>query len=262
MSIWLSKPPPGVRPSPSWIQDTECKGLWLFNEAGGNKVYDLSGNNNHGTMTNMAFPPTTTSGWTRGKFGSALAFDGSNDYVLSYIPVSQNITITAWIYPILVVGMARSVFAIGTYDIRLLIDSSGTKYSVDVNDRTISGVDTTADYVLNQWQHVVVVTTSGDTDFYLNGRQYHVSSNAGTLAWTTNEKFNIGVKGYNSGSADFYFNGLIDMPAIYNKALSAQEIARLYATPFYMFPKRSPVSYFIPSGEPPTAKPFYYYAQM
>ena len=50
-------------------------GLWQLGEGAGGTTYDLSGNGNHGTLTNGA-------SWTTGgRVGAALDFDGVNDYV-------------------------------------------------------------------------------------------------------------------------------------------------------------------------------------
>src|SRR3990172_4042051 len=60
---------------------------WLFFERGGSIVYDLSGNNNYGTLTN--FPATP---WNTDIYGSTLAFDGSDDNLAISSNASINIT--------------------------------------------------------------------------------------------------------------------------------------------------------------------------
>lgn len=52
-------------------------GYWSMDEGTGTHVGDMSGNGNHGTMQNM--DPATD--WVAGKYGQALDFDGSDDYV-------------------------------------------------------------------------------------------------------------------------------------------------------------------------------------
>jgi hypothetical protein len=49
-------------------------GLWLFDEEGEDIEEDLSGNGTDGTIEGKP-------GWTEGKFGKALEFDGVDDYV-------------------------------------------------------------------------------------------------------------------------------------------------------------------------------------
>ena len=59
-----------VNSSSAAIDPSSVVGIWLFDEAGGDAVMDSSGNNNHGTIVNAPI-------WVDGRFGSALAFDGS-----------------------------------------------------------------------------------------------------------------------------------------------------------------------------------------
>jgi len=72
-------------------------GYWKFDEGGGNVA-----NDNSGKMHNAQVYVYNASlaNWTNGKFGSALQFDGVNDYVTANftLPTSA-FTITAWINP-------------------------------------------------------------------------------------------------------------------------------------------------------------------
>jgi len=54
---------------------TPTSAWWKFDEEGGTSAADSSVNNNTGTLYNMSTP------WVAGKFGNALDFDGSDDYV-------------------------------------------------------------------------------------------------------------------------------------------------------------------------------------
>lgn len=67
-----------------------------FNEGTGTTAADLSGNNHNATLVNSPV-------WTTGKYGQAISFDGSNDYVnipdhndYTLIP-GQNYTWSAWV---------------------------------------------------------------------------------------------------------------------------------------------------------------------
>lgn len=78
---WTQKPPLGVQIN--WA-DPMARGLalcLLFNENSGDRVYDLSGYGNDGTLLTVAFPPTVSSGWNPGDRGPAVALDGTSDYV-------------------------------------------------------------------------------------------------------------------------------------------------------------------------------------
>jgi hypothetical protein len=56
------------------IDEASIIGMWLFNEGSGDVAEDFSGNGNDGTLMN---DPE----WVKGKFGTALSFDGVDDYV-------------------------------------------------------------------------------------------------------------------------------------------------------------------------------------
>ena len=71
---------------------------WKFDEGTGTTTYDGSGNNKTGQMITVASSPT----WVSGKYGSALNFDGTNDYIQvadnSTLDITDAITLEAWVY--------------------------------------------------------------------------------------------------------------------------------------------------------------------
>ena len=76
--------------------DEHTVGYWTFEEGSGNVVRDLSGNENDGTLHNM-----DNGDWVDGVRGTALKFDGSNDYITgddnSQFLNSDSGTIETWI---------------------------------------------------------------------------------------------------------------------------------------------------------------------
>ena len=78
---------------------TGLVGLWHFDEVVGTAASDSSGNGNDGTLKPIGLEPT----WISGKFGNALSFDGSDDYVEVASPnnlyIANAITVQAWIKP-------------------------------------------------------------------------------------------------------------------------------------------------------------------
>jgi len=209
-------------------------GCWLMNEGGGNKVFDLSGNRNTGTLTNMAFPPTATSGWNPGKFGSALAFDGTNDYVdCGAVKPTGSITIAGWFKT--TSGSEHAIIS--------TITTANKGYALSVSPRLwlyIYGTTTcykkSTDTTLNngKWRFVAGVYDSSalTLTLYIDGIVA-----AGTLSGTVPSAIGVGQNatiGY--GAAGFnYFNGTIDDLQIWNRALTASEIAWLYREMFPMF---------------------------
>ena len=94
-SIMLSTPKiMGAAPTSEYDVDSDTVALWHFNEGTGATITDETTNDNDGTIYGAT--------WDSGKFGSALTFDGSNDYAsVTYdgslnLPVS-GLTIEAWI---------------------------------------------------------------------------------------------------------------------------------------------------------------------
>jgi hypothetical protein len=80
--------------SPVLGTDVNTVALWHFDEGDGDTVYDASGNNNDGVINNVT--------WTNeGKFGSALVFDGENDYVRVLddpsLDLTDEVTVEAWV---------------------------------------------------------------------------------------------------------------------------------------------------------------------
>jgi hypothetical protein len=74
---------------------------YTFDEGSGSAVSDASGAGNHGTVVGAT--------WTsRGRFGSALAFDGVDDLVsingAPSLDLTTSLTLTAWVYPTTVNG--------------------------------------------------------------------------------------------------------------------------------------------------------------
>jgi len=198
-------------------------GYWNFNDGSGTTAEDKSGQGNNGTLTNM--DPATD--WVDGKVGSgALDFDGSNDYVDAGSSSSLrfhtgDFTVTGWIKSDSLTGTRT----LGTTYLDLntgwFFGTSNSKLGYYTN--AWKSANTTL--VTGQWYHIgITVDASGNYIFYLNGNSD--GSGASTLPANTTESFKIGAYGASGGLGRF--DGLIDEVRIYNRALSANEISRLY----------------------------------
>jgi len=202
-------------------------GCWLLNEGAGGKAHDLSGNNNHGVLTNFAFPSTPTSGWNPGRTGISLSFDGVDDYVkipnAPSLDPTEEITVMAWLFLRGTTGTVQnavrkeSQYLIGwinsSYEfIRWYISTAGV-----LKFMTCSKTPTE---LQGNWFHFAeTYKSNGEFKGYLNG----VLDNSTTLDAnpidTTN---NVLYLGREPGGA--YWNGLIDEVRIYNRALTSEEI--------------------------------------
>jgi|GEM_PF-1015829 len=197
-------------------------GYWKFDEGSGTIAADSSGNGRTGTLTNG---PT----WTAGKLGNAVGLDGLNDYVAAGTSLdtpSLPFTLAAWVKPTSfadwnTILAKRDSFA--PTDMRfgwLIWNTTGV-----VVLQSSGGNSAIFAYVppLNAWTHLVTVARSGGTDLYVNGvlnettNQFSLDSDAAALV-------RIG-----SADAQDFFAGTIDDVRVYNRALSAGEIADVMA---------------------------------
>jgi len=192
-------------------------------------VTDSSGLGNTGTITNMA----TSTGVGIGKIGQALNFDGSNDYVSipdGIIDATQDYTISAWVkvndFTVDSGGQRRIVMlkdgsgngiSLGTY-------STGNNFLLRKAGGTSISKITAKGYSTGVWYFVAITKTSDTTIvIYING----ISDTAvvGDAAFTAGSR----IGSYGAGTSG-RMNGLIDEVRVYNRALSPNEIQKLYNT--------------------------------
>jgi len=204
-------------------------GYWSFDgkDMAGVTAYDRSGNANNGTLTN---------GPTRaiGKIGQGLSFDGSNDYVDAGTAASLNpvaVTVSAWIKFNSLANAYSAVwsrigFTPSSYT-QIFVKSNG-KLAVYLFGSAEVSYDGTGSNTLSTgaWYFIVLTydSTSGLKQYVNNALDASVAAN-GTLAAKAGVTASIGTDLNNGGR---YFNGLIDDVRVYNRALSADEIKRLY----------------------------------
>jgi hypothetical protein len=195
---------------------------WQFDENAGTTTADSSGNGNTGTLTNGA-------AWAAGRLNSCIEFDGTNDRVSTDLDYTgDNVTIAAWIYP----------HSFGGNNKGRVIDSGQSLFFVDTGGSVTNGISYIANgastsqvfnsntIVLNAWQHVCIVYTSSNSTglLYINGEL--VSTNTGIPYGSGATNAQIGGR---ASANDRNFDGLIDEVRIYSRALSAADVAELYA---------------------------------
>jgi len=212
--------------SPSVYGQPRDEGLvayWSFDEGTGDTAYDYSGNENHGTL----YGPT----WTTGVSGSALLFDGVDDYVECGSDASlksPTFSVEAWIKPS---GRTGQLVILdhrwgAGYNLRL----GGATYPLKIvwlvrlADGSEAYCYTQALVHADEWQHVV---GTYDAEYL---RIYH----DGVLA---SEEY-VGELSIVDGTGNLIigryvcldcpewhcFQGIIDEVRIYNKALNEPEI--------------------------------------
>jgi hypothetical protein len=205
--------------NPTTPPGTGPVGAWGFDEATGPTTADASGRGNTGTITGA----TRT---TSGRIGSALTFDGVNDWVTvpdaASLDLTNRATLEAWIYPTALGGIWRTallkeqpgqlVYAL--YANNDVNRPSGHLYTT--GDLFTNG---TAALPLNTWSHVAMTWDGTTQRLFLNGVQVGTRVVAGTLPNSTGAlRF-----GGNNVWAE-WFAGRLDEIRIYDRALTQAEL--------------------------------------
>ena len=224
-------------------------GFWPMSENGGDKIYDLSGNGNVGTLQNMAFPSTTSSGWNPGRDGPILAFDGSDDgvevadnakfdfqYTNAFaVCVWFKTTTSGWW------GMVTKFIPSGNYTGWLALqhatnDRLALQLINDTSPERVIDVRTAASYNDGLWHHASFIYDgsglASGADIYVDGIIDRVTDtdNLGGNTILNNESMFIGRR-----NDSVFGAGFISDVRIYNRALSAAEVQQLYTDSYAMF---------------------------
>ena len=163
---------------------------------------------------------------------SCIDFDGTGDSITTLDETCGvgALSICVWIYPESVgetagriIDNGQSIFWVGSSN-RLGFTSAGATNIFSANNAT----------TYNAWQHVCVTRNSAGsaTNFYVDGSTNGTANqNSGTPAEGTT---NMIIGSRNAGDRDF--NGKIQNLLIFNRVLSATEIAQLYNNTVFDYP--------------------------
>lgn len=205
-------------------------GYWSLNEGAGYVAYDASGNGNDGNLTG-------TPSWTNGMSGTAVHFDGVDDYIEapnSNTLNNANFTIEAWIYldEDVRATQARVVSKQQADPISYSLEIFGMGYGGSNGNRLVFEIGTGSTYfelksntyLSNRTWYYVAGTQNGTmSNMYING----TLDTSGTTATQTTSNpgvLTIGCLKANGFAPTFFFKGIIDEVRIYSKALNQSEI--------------------------------------
>ena len=236
---WIMKPPAGqARLKQGHQLNQGLVGWWLMNEGGGLKAYDISGQGNHGTLTNN---PT----WTIGKRGPALGFDGTNRYVNTGITSNTNFSNTTfsgsvWFKTTASTGMLLAKQDITGGSAGGWAVSFGAAQVINVVHKDATGANVLTRFTTNtglndgKWHHIVFTMTTNTSsssgqniNIYLDGvlNQGSLTNTAAVVAVAWPVYFG------NRYNTSIPWDGSIDDVRIYMRALSTSEIQSLYYNP-------------------------------
>ncbi len=223
---------------PSQNYDT-LVGYWKFDEGSGTVAQDSSGNGNTGTLVNGAI-------WDNGIRGSAVKLDGVNDMInvgnIAAFNSLRKFTVEAWIKSsvwsidssvgvILGKGQAGDATQHAWFYIRY--PSQGYKLYMETGDSAGFAQFATGDltWTPDQWYHVAAVFNNdgaGSTtvSFYRNGAL--ISDQ--TITRSFDSGIDDTILGGNVYYGTHFFNGVLEDARLWNRTLSANEIAAHYLT--------------------------------
>ncbi len=161
-----------------------------------------------------------------GEVGQAFNLDGVDDYVGTTLDVQPSAmpstTWEAWVFPARVNFSGRQQILSsddGGFDRSVLVEAFSGNFGVFTGNDVWQPAAVTP----NAWQHIAVVYTPTNIEFYKNGVRF--ARGAAPIGQATGFKLQIG---RNTGFGEF-FQGKIDEVSIYNRALSATEIGSIFA---------------------------------
>jgi glucose/arabinose dehydrogenase len=230
----------------TFSQSTAPPGLvaaYSFDAGTGTTAADSSGSGNVGTISGAT--------WTAaGKYGSALSFDGTSNWVTvndsNSLDLTSSLTLEAWVKPTALGASWRTVL--------FKEKPGGMVYSLYANQDTTRPIGQvfvgsernatgTAALGLNTWTHLASTYDGANLRLYVNGTLATTTAVTGAMTPSTGA---LRIGGNSIWSE--WFSGAIDDVRVYNRALAQSEIQTDMQTPIGGGPPPPP-----PDTTPPSA---------
>lgn len=207
-----------------WSEATGIVGYWLMNEGVGDVINDSSINNNDGALQNSPQ-------WVDRNNGKAVWFSAaSSQKAISNLVYNQlnEFSLFAWINLYSTSPQFRIIMGSSkgnNIDSGLITHGKKVGYHdyVTSGDKNLLSDDDEIE--LNEWYFVGFTYDDGNIKIYSNGQNVgeHTFVKTDTSANTL-----IGGASTDSYNGDRMWDGLIDEPLIYNRALTLSEIQSIY----------------------------------
>jgi len=202
-----------------------------FDEGSGPNVRDTAGNNDGVLGDGTCLPGAgTCPGWTSGKMGSALSFDGANDYIqMGYAAPAlsefsgNKLTLAVWIKPSSPTGSG------------MIFLKNGPIYLYRQGNLIQAGVFNGASWAFfwstiplaAGWNHVAMTYDGSIERLYINGVPDTTMAQTGNLASDGCAQIGRYCDSVCGNSPQHYFPGIMDDIRLYTRALSEDEIRAL-----------------------------------
>jgi len=230
-------------------------GAWMPSlDVTGETLRDVSGNGNHGTLTNM----DAASDWVATSKGLALDFDGVNDYVntngsvvsldddftfLVAVRTPSSLSSNSTFRGLISKGDLSSKWASISYN------ANGNRFVVGIDDGAIkSEFFGSIPLSPRKFYSVAGVFRRGKTlELYVNAElDGSTSDNSGSC--DISENVFIGSRKF--GSAQYFMRDLFLSASVYNRALSPTEIKQLYVDSLAPFRRKQRLTVAVPAAVP------------
>ena len=201
----------------------ELVGYWRFDEGAGTVAADSSGSGNNGTLNGVPQ-------WVAGKLGGALDFDGSADYVevphAASLSITDAITIAAWTNMRANASgemaiVSKGGWAANDLPYELTEEAGGVIFwqFYDNEGRDTCSPNSPS---AGEWHHIAATYDGTIFKCYIDGVLGEEWAYTGKMPQNT-ASVTIGRR----SRGGTFFNGMIDDVAIFNRALSADEIPNI-----------------------------------
>ncbi len=202
--------------------DPDLVGHWEFDEGAGRLAGDASGRGHLGTASGEP-------SWEEGVTGTALGFDGKDDYVLIQdsldLRIRDDVTLAFWVRygseakgRHRLAGKGEENYGVwGSAGNRLLFQQC------DSLGRPVLSVASKAALKAGEWHHVAAVVRGNKGYLYIDGRE-DASGDREGLPGTSRAPVSLGFSGQEG-----HFAGRLDDVRIYGRALGPDEIKSLAA---------------------------------
>lgn len=204
--------------------------LMHMNESSGNLI-DSSPNSNNGNNSGADYSIDA-------KLNNGLRFNSAeNDYVTisdnSTLDLTDSGTLMAWIRPESIAGISNwnGIIHKGDQtdfsDEAYFLQFNGWRNLIGGGHNGTSNVYITGSTTFNadQWYHTAITWDGSGLVLYVNG---NIDASSSAVLVNRNSSGNLQIGSQFTSGSDYFFDGIIDEVALYNRALSSGEIQSIY----------------------------------